>query len=70
MAVQDDAFDELVEWSEDVFGTPTRASIGARCIILPVPQRWGRSTVLARFVDHVNAIDEPGSLAEARLLRP
>jgi Tetratricopeptide repeat len=68
MAVQDDAFDELVEWSEDVFGTPTRASIGARCIILPVPQRWGRSTVLARFVDHVNAIDEPGALAEARLL--
>jgi hypothetical protein len=68
MAVQDDAFDELVEWSEDVFGAPTRASIGARCIILPVPQGWGRSTVLARFVDHVNAVDEPGSLAEARLL--
>jgi hypothetical protein len=41
MAVQDDAFDELVEWSEDVFGTPTRASTGARCIILPVPQSWG-----------------------------
>ena len=66
MAVQDDAFDELVEWSEDVFRSP--AGIGARCIILPVTQRWGRSTVLARFVDHVNAIDDPGSLAEARLL--
>lgn len=28
--------------SEDVFGKPTRASIGARCIIVSVPQRWVR----------------------------
>jgi hypothetical protein len=45
---------ELIEWWEDLLDT----RIGSQAVILPVPQRWGRSTILHALHDHVQADQE------------
>src|SRR5262245_36727996 len=56
VTIQDVVAQELVEWFEDVAGS-VGSGIGARCVVLPVPKGWGRTTMLRHFVDHVNAWD-------------
>ncbi len=63
MGVHNELFDELVEWFEDVEGVDGRPGVGARCVVVAVPVRWGRTTVLGRLADHVSAQVDRQALA-------
>ena len=47
--------EELVEWWEDL----SRSGIGSQAVIVPVPSRWGRTTLLERFAAIVEKADVP-----------
>jgi hypothetical protein len=63
VTVHDLVLEELVEWFEDVAGGPDQASIEARCVVVPVGTGWGRTTLLAALVDHVNTREDIAGLA-------
>ena len=42
---QEAVLDELTEWWEDL----SRRGIGSRAVLVPVPSRWGRTTLLGEF---------------------
>ena len=50
--------EELEEWREDVCGR----GIGSRVVLVVAPAGWGRSTVLARFLDVAGGADGPVAL--------
>ena len=65
MGTHEDVLAELVEWFEDIAGDGGSGGVGARCLVLPVPSGWGRSTLLSRFEQHIS---QQGSM-EARVCR-
>jgi tetratricopeptide (TPR) repeat protein len=50
----DEILEELVEWFEDVAGGGGSGGVGARCVVLPVPSGWGRSTLMSRLERHIS----------------
>jgi tetratricopeptide (TPR) repeat protein len=50
--------EELEEWREDLCGR----SIGSRVVLVVAPAGWGRSAVLARFLDCAGGADGPVAL--------
>jgi tetratricopeptide (TPR) repeat protein len=52
---QAEVLEELEEWREDV----RERGIGSRVVLLAVPAGWGRSEVLARFLDVAGDADGP-----------
>jgi hypothetical protein len=52
---QEAAAEELGEWWEDLW----QRGIGSQVVVLKVPPGWGRSSVLGRIAEMVNAEDAP-----------
>ena len=63
VGIHEDVGEELIEWFDDVAGARGGPSVGARCLVLPVPAGWGRTSVLTQFVKQVNALAGPSVFA-------